>query len=659
MQLDQLGTFSRTHRNGELRLDHAGQTVRLLGWARKVRDMGSLFFLDLRDRWGIVQLSLDTTNADPALLEKARSIRSEFVLGAEGVVVERESKNPNLPTGAIEVKLTKLLILNTAATPPIPVEDQAEGQNANEDLRLKYRFLDLRRASLQRNLLLRSEIANVTRNHFREHDFIEFETPILTKSTPEGARDYLVPSRVHPNEFFALPQSPQLFKQLLQVSGFERYVQICRCFRDEDLRADRQPEFTQVDVEMSFVRQEDVQGVIEPLMEKVSALVGREVKGPFPRLAYQDAMEWYGSDKPDVRYDLKLQDVTSVFAQSAFNLFRAAADTNGQRRVRAIWVPGEAAGTTSRKQLDELQEVAKQLGGGGLPYAKWGKDGLSSSFKKFLEGDAEAQLKAALGATGEGLAVFAVGTDAQTSKVLGELRQRLARTFGLVDESKFAFLWVVDFPLLEWSEEAERFVACHHPFTSPHPEDMDLLETDPGKCRAVAYDLVLNGYEVGGGSIRIHDAQTQSRMFRALGIGETEARSKFGFLLDALAFGAPPMGGLALGLDRLAMLMAGADNIREVIAFPKTAQARCLMTDAPSEVDARQLKELHLLQEKPQTYKVGAVFFESAEGHNPELRGQAFQQLGLTPRQTQGLVTLDNQGTILDAHTLSGPTFEF
>ncbi|HJV23657.1 MAG TPA: aspartate--tRNA ligase [Holophagaceae bacterium] len=658
MQLDQLGTFSRTHRNGELRLDHVGQTVRLLGWARKVRDMGSLFFLDLRDRWGIVQLRLDISDADPALVEKARSIRSEFVLGAEGVVVERESKNPNLPTGAVEVKLTKLLIFNSAATPPIPVEDH-EGQGANEDLRLKYRFLDLRRASLQRNLILRSEIANVTRNHFREADFIEFETPILTKSTPEGARDYLVPSRVHPHEFFALPQSPQLFKQLLQVSGFERYIQICRCFRDEDLRADRQPEFTQVDVEMSFVRQEDVQGVIEPLMEKVSKLVGREVKGPFPRLPYADAMEWYGSDKPDVRYDLKLQDVTAVFAASTFNLFRAAADTKGQRRVRAVWVPGEAAGAYSRKQLDELGEVAKQLGAGGLPYAKWGKDGLSSSFKKFLEGDAEAQLKAALGATGEGLAVFAVGTDAQTSKILGELRQRLARTFGLVDETKFAFLWVVDFPLLEWSGEAERFVACHHPFTSPHPEDMDLLERDPGKCRAVAYDLVLNGYEVGGGSIRIHDAQTQSRMFRALGIGEEEARAKFGFLLDALAFGAPPMGGLALGLDRLAMLMAGADNIREVIAFPKTAQARCLMTDAPSEVDARQLKELHLLQEKPQTYKVGAVFFESAEGHNPELRGQAFQQLGLTPRQTQGLVTLDNQGTILDAQTLSGPTFEF
>ncbi len=659
MQLDPLGTFSRTHRNGELRLDHAGKTVRLMGWARKVRDMGSLLFLDLRDRWGIVQLRLDITDADPALVEKARTIRSEFVLGAEGIVVERESKNPNLATGDVEVKLTKLLIFNTAQTPPIPVEDH-EGQTANEDLRLQYRFLDLRRAALQKNLYLRSEVANITRNHFREHEFIEVETPILTKSTPEGARDYLVPSRVHAGEFFALPQSPQLFKQLLQVSGFERYVQICRCFRDEDLRADRQPEFTQVDVEMSFVRQEDVQGVIEPLMVKLAKVVGKDVSGLFPRLAYKDAMEWYGSDKPDVRYDLKLQDATSLFANSGFNLFRAAADSNGQRRVRAIWVPGEAAGAYSRKQLDELQEVAKQLGAGGLPYAKWGKDGLSSSFKKFLEGDAEAQLKAHLGASGEGLAIFAVGTDAQTSKVLGELRQRMARAFKMVDESKFAFLWVVDFPLLEWSEEHERFVACHHPFTSPHPEDMDLLETDPGACRAVAYDLVLNGYEVGGGSIRIHDTLTQTRMFRALGIGEEEARAKFGFLLDALSYGAPPMGGLALGLDRLVMLLAGADNIREVIAFPKTAQARCLMTDAPSPVDARQLKELHLLKETPQTYRVGAVFFESAEGGNPELRGQALQQLGqLTPKQAQGLVTLDNQGQILEAQTLSGPTFDF
>jgi len=672
MRLDRLGDFQRTHRNGDLRLDQAGQTVRLLGWCRRVRNLGSLVFLDLRDRWGLVQLVANEETADPELLAKLKAVRSEFVLAAEGVVAERESKNPNMATGDIEIRLTGLRILNTAAPLPFPLEDEGVG----EDLRLTYRFLDLRREQLQRNMILRSEVANLTRNHFRELDFIEFETPILTKSTPEGARDYLVPSRVHPGEFFALPQSPQLFKQLLQVSGFERYVQICRCFRDEDLRADRQPEFTQVDVEMSFVRQEDVQGVIEPLMVKLAQVVGKEVTAPFPRLPYRDAMEWYGSDKPDLRCGVKIQDVTPLFAASAFNLFRAAADSQGQRRVRALFFPGEAAGSLSRKQLDALQEQAKQMGAGGLPYAKWGKDGLSSSFKKFLEPSEEAALRQGLSAVGEGLAIFAVGTDAQTSKVLGDLRTKIATDLAAVekdpalsklfmDKDAYAFLWVVDFPLLEWSEEAQRFIACHHPFTSPHPEDMDLLETDPGRCRAVAYDLVLNGFEVGGGSIRIHDAETQSRMFRTIGIGEEEARAKFGFLLDALAYGAPPHGGLALGLDRLVMLLAGVDNIREVIAFPKTAQARCLMTDAPSPVDERQLRELHLKQDAKQTYRVGAVFFESAEGgvdaaKRGELRGQALQQIGqMTPRQAQGLVTLDAQGQILDAQTLSGPTFEF
>ena len=660
MRLDRLGDFQRTHRNGDLRLDHAGQTVRLVGWCRRVRNLGSLVFLDLRDRWGVVQLVANEETAAPDLLAKLKAVRSEFVLAAEGVVAERESKNPNLPTGDVEVRLTALRILNTAAPLPFPLEDEGVG----EDLRLTYRFLDLRREQLQRNLVLRSEVANLTRNHFRELDFIEFETPILTKSTPEGARDYLVPSRVHPGEFFALPQSPQLFKQLLQVSGFERYVQICRCFRDEDLRADRQPEFTQVDVEMSFVRPEDVQGVIEPLMVKLANLIGKRVTVPFPRLPYRDAMEWYGSDKPDLRCPLKIRDVTPLFAQSGFNLFRAAAESQSQRRVRALFFPGEAPGSLSRKQLDELQEEAKRLGAGGLPYVKWGKDGLASSFKKFLEPADEAALRQRMGITGEGLAVFAVGTDAQTSRVLGELRIRLAKQFGMIDEAKFAFLWVVDFPLLEWSEgepgEPGRFVACHHPFTSPHPADLELLDTDPGKCRALAYDLVLNGFEVGGGSIRIHDAETQNRMFRAIGIGEAEARAKFGFLLDALSYGAPPHGGLALGLDRLVMLLAGVDNIREVIAFPKTAQARCLMTNAPSPVDERQLRELHLVQEAHQTYRVGAVFFESAEGGTPEVRGQALQQLSqMTPRQAQGLVTLDAQGQILDAHTLSGPTFDF
>ena len=590
MKLDPLGSFQRTHRNGQLRLADAGQTVRLLGWCKRIRNLGSLVFLDLRDRWGVVQLVANETEVAPELLARLKAVRAEFVLGAEGVVAEREQKNPNLPTGEVEVRLTRLLILNTAQTPPIPLDDGTEA--ANEDLRLKYRFLDLRRESLQRALVLRSEAANTIRDYFRRNDFIEVETPILGKSTPEGARDYLVPSRVHNGQFYALPQSPQLYKQLLQVAGFERYIQLCRCFRDEDLRADRQPEFTQVDVEMSFVRPEDVQGMMEPLLVELAALAGKTVQAPFPRLAYRDAMEWYGSDKPDTRCAVRIQDVTAAFAQSEFGLFRSAADSQGSLRVRALFFAGEQAAAFSRKQLDELQDAAKHLGAGGLPYAKWGKDGLSSSFRKFLDPAQEAALKQALGAEGEGLAVFAVGSSALTSKVLGDIRLRLARALGLIDEGRFEFLWVVDFPLLEWSEEDGRFAACHHPFTSPHPDDLDKLETDPGACRALAYDVILNGYELGGGSIRIHDAEIQARMFKVLGHEPEDAREKFGFLLDALSFGAPPHGGIALGMDRLAMLLVGVDNIREVIAFPKTAQARCLMTGAPTPVPARQLKDL-------------------------------------------------------------------
>jgi aspartyl-tRNA synthetase len=591
MKLDPLGDFQRTHRNGQLNLEQVGQAVRLLGWCKRIRNLGSLVFLDLRDRWGVVQLVANETEVQPDLLARLKAVRSEFVLGAEGVVAEREQKNPNLPTGDIEVRLTRLLILNTAQTPPIPLD---EGTEANEDLRLKYRYLDLRRESLQRALVLRSEVAGLVRNYFRRNDFVEVETPILGKSTPEGARDYLVPSRPHPGQFYALPQSPQLYKQLLQVAGFERYMQICRCFRDEDNRADRQPEFTQVDVEMSFVRPEDVQGMLEPLLVELAALAGREVHAPFPRLAYRDAMEWYGSDKPDTRCTVRIQDVTAPFAESGFGLFREAAASGGSRRVRALFFPGEQAASFSRKQLDELQDAARHLGAGGLPYAKWGKDGLSSSFKKFLEPAAEAALRQALGAAGDGLAVFAVGTSQETSKVLGELRLRLARALGLIDESRFEFIWVVDFPLLEWSEEHGRFVACHHPFTGPHPDDLDKLETDPAGCRAQAYDIVLNGFELGGGSIRIHDAGVQARLFKAIGLGEVEAREQFGFLLDALSYGAPPHGGIALGLDRLVMLLVGAGNIREVIAFPKTAQARCLMTNAPAPVHDRQLAELRV-----------------------------------------------------------------
>jgi aspartyl-tRNA synthetase len=596
MQLDRLGDFRRTHRNGELRMGHVGQTVKLLGWCRKARNLGSLVFIDIRDRWGVAQLVADENEADPELLAKLKALRSEYVIGAEGVVNERESKNPNMPTGDVEIRLTGLKIFNSAQTPPIPVEDS--NQEANEDLRLKYRFLDLRREKLQRNLFLRSEAANITRAYFRKNDFIEFETPILGRSTPEGARDYLVPSRVHQGEFFALPQSPQIYKQLFQISGFERYVQICRCFRDEDLRADRQPEFTQIDVEMSFVRPDDVQAIIEGLMAELVPLTGKAATAPFLRLSYKDAMEWYGSDKPDLRCSLKIQDATNVFANSEFGLFRTAADSGGNNRVRGIFFPGEKAGGLSRKQLDEHQEQAKHLGAGGLPYLKWGSDGFSGSFKKYVTPEIEAELKKVFSADSEGLAIFAVGNDAQTSKVLGDLRLRLAKQLGMINEDRFEFLWVVDFPLLQWDEEGQRFEACHHPFTSPHPDDVGMLATDPRACRALAYDLVLNGFEVGGGSIRIHDSQTQSMMFSAIGIGETEAREKFGFLLDALSYGAPPHGGIALGLDRLVMLLAGVNNIREVIAFPKTAQARCLMTDAPNAVDEKQLKELGLVGKK-------------------------------------------------------------
>ncbi|MDR1840365.1 MAG: aspartate--tRNA ligase [Holophagales bacterium] len=657
MRLDKLGDFQRTHRNGDLRLDDVGQHVRLLGWCRRARNLGSLIFIDIRDRWGVTQLVADETQASPTLLARLRALRGEYVIGAEGIVTERESINPNMPTGDIEIRLIDLKIFNTAQTPPIPVEDA--GQEANEDLRLKYRFLDLRREKLQRNMALRSEVANVTRAYFRKNDFIEFETPVLGRSTPEGARDYLVPSRVHPGEFFALPQSPQLYKQLLQVSGFERYIQICRCFRDEDLRADRQPEFTQIDVEMSFARQSDIQVMIEGLMVELAALARRTAAAPFPRLSYSDAMEWYGSDKPDLRCKIKIQDITARFASSEFNLFRAAAESGGQRRVRGVFFPGEKAGNASRKQLDAYQEQAKRLGAGGLPYIRWGSEGLSSSFKKFLTPELEAALKQAFlpaewQAAGEpshealGLLIFSVGADDQTSRVLGDMRVRLAGDFGLIEKDRFEFLWVVDFPLFQWDEESNRFVACHHPFTSPHPSDMELLGVNPGACRAQAYDLVLNGYEVGGGSIRIHDAQTQSQMFRAIGIGEAEAREKFGFLLDALSYGAPPHGGIALGMDRLVMLLAGVDNIREVIAFPKTAQARCLMTEAPNTVDQRQLAELKIQSVRPQEYRAGVMFFETVPD---ELQAPIQAMRRLAEGRPSAMSTLNLEGEVVHVET--------
>ncbi len=650
--------MQRSHRNGELTRIHVGETVHLLGWARRVRNLGSLIFIDLRDRWGLIQLTADTTVVSPGLLNTLKTIRSEFVLSVKGTVELRNSPNEGIATGEIEVRILDLNILNTSLTPPIPIEDIDEP--AGEELRLKYRYLDLRKNSLQKNLWLRSEMSHVIRDHFRQNDFFEVETPILTKSTPEGARDYLVPSRVHSGEFFALPQSPQLFKQLLQVSGFERYFQICRCFRDEDLRADRQPEFTQVDVEMSFITQEDIQDLISNLMVRLSSMVGRTINKPIPRLTYQDAMEFYGSDKPDLRFDNRIKDVSAFFNRSEFKIFRNAADSDGQRRVRALGFSGPIAGNLSRKQIDDLERDAKHLGAGGLPYIKWGKDGLSSSFKKFISEEETRKICTALGIIDEGIILFAVGPDSLTSKVLGELRNICGKQFGLIDSSVFSFVWITDFPLFEWNDDSLRWMAVHHPFTSPHPDDLYMIEDRPGECRALAYDLVLNGFEIGGGSIRIHSTELQSRIFKLLGISEAEAQDKFGFLLEALGYGAPPMGGIALGLDRMVMLFSGESSIREVIAFPKTAQARCLMTSAPSFVDLRQLTDLGLLKENKQTFRVGAVFFES-QASSPALRralGQRIQEI--TSTQTQGLISFDSKGRLIDSKTIQdGPFFEF
>lgn len=590
MKIDILGNFKRTHHNGELNINYVGHSVKLVGWCKRVRNLGSLFFIDLKDRWGVVQLVANESKMSDDLLRKLKNIRSEFVLGVEGTVCERKQKNQNMLTGEIEIYINNLFIFNTSHTSPIPLED---GIEANEDLRLKYRFLDLRRTSLQKNIILRSKIAHTIRNYFNENNFVEIETPILGKSTPEGARDYLVPSRLNNGQFYALPQSPQIYKQLLQISGFERYFQICRCFRDEDLRADRQPEFTQVDVEMSFVSQNDIQSIIEQLLVKLTSLVGKKIITPFPKISYQKAMELYGSDKPDTRCSITIQDVTKVFANSEYEEFQSAANNKNQK-IRALFFPGIDSASLTRKQLDELQDLAKHLGANNLPYIKWHKDGLSSNFKKFLSQKEELELKKIFKDHHYGLAVFSAGNFKQTSKILGEIRIKLAKQLNLIDESILEFLWIVDFPLFEWDENSNRFMACHHPFTSPHIDDLYLLNSNPGACRAQAYDVILNGVELGGGSIRIHNSNLQANLFKIIGINEDEAKKQFGFLLDALTFGTPPHGGIALGLDRLTMLLAGANNIREVIAFPKTAQARCLMTNAPSEVNQQQLTDLSI-----------------------------------------------------------------
>ena len=579
-----LGNLYRTHTCGELRADHVGQEVVLLGWAHRVRDLGSLIFIDVRDRHGITQVV-----AREALAEAAKRVRGEFVIAVLGHVERRapEAVNPKIATGEVEVVAREIRVLSEAKTPAIPI---AEESGVTEDNRLRYRYLDLRRPHMQRNLTLRHRVLLAVRNYFDSQGFLEIETPILTRSTPEGARDYLVPSRVHPGEFFALPQSPQILKQILMISGMDRYFQIVKCFRDEDLRADRQPEFTQIDVEISFASREVVFGLIEPLIVAMFRVIGHEPALPFQRMSYAEAMSRYGSDKPDLRPGMPIEDLSDLFRESTFTPFREALSAGGA--VRGIAVPGAA--TVSRREIDEITEQAKQFGASGLIWARAPEGTPQSSALKAL---GEETVRAALqrgNAQPPDLLLLAAGEAEAVSKVLGQLRLSLAKKLGLLSPTDFRFLWVVDFPLLEWHEEEQRYFAMHHPFTSPLDEDVPRLEQDPASARAKAYDLVLNGTEIGGGSIRIHDQALQGRMFRLLGISDEEARTRFGFFLEALQYGTPPHGGIALGVDRLVMLLAGEQSIREVMAFPKTAQAVDLMAGAPSPVDERQLWELHL-----------------------------------------------------------------
>ncbi|AEV16554.1 Aspartyl-tRNA synthetase [Thermus sp. CCB_US3_UF1] len=573
----------RTHYAGSLRAEHAGEEVVLEGWVSRRRDLGGLIFLDLRDREGLVQL---VAHPESPAYPVAERVRSEWVVRAKGVVRLRPEANPRLATGQVEVALTSLEVLAEAKTPPFPLDPGWRGEEekeASEELRLKYRYLDLRRKRMQENLRLRHRVIKAIWDFLDREGFVQVETPFLTKSTPEGARDFLVPYRHQPGLFYALPQSPQLFKQMLMVAGLDRYFQIARCFRDEDLRADRQPDFTQMDLEMSFVEVEDVLSLNERLMAHVfREALGVELALPFPRLPYGEAMERYGSDKPDTRFGLELKEVGHLFRESAFAPFRQA------ERVKALVVPQ----ALSRKEIAELEEVAKRHGAGGLAWARVEEGGFSGSVAKFLDSIREALLEALGAKVGETL-LFVAGPWRKAAEALGQVRLRLAERLALPREG-FRFLWVVDFPLLEWDEERGAWTYMHHPFTHPHPEDLPLLDTEPGRVRALAYDLVLNGTEVGGGSIRIHDPHLQARMFRVLGIGEEEQREKFGFFLEALEYGAPPHGGIAWGLDRLLALMTGSPSIREVIAFPKNKEGKDPLTGAPSPVSEEQLRELGL-----------------------------------------------------------------
>ncbi|MCW1927033.1 aspartate--tRNA ligase [Bhargavaea beijingensis] len=580
--------MKRTNYCGEVTDAQIGQKVVLKGWVQRRRDLGGLIFVDLRDRTGIVQVVFNPDFSGEAMKTGDR-LRNEFVVEVRGTVIGREENqvNPNLQTGRIEVQAEEIDIINEAKNPPFVIED---ANHVGEETRLKYRYLDLRRPEMYRTFKMRSDIMKTVRNFLDDNGFMEVETPYLTKSTPEGARDYLVPSRVHDGEFYALPQSPQLFKQLLMVSGFDKYYQIVRCFRDEDLRADRQPEFTQIDMEMSFVEMEDVIELNETLMQKVMRDVkGVEVPVPFQRMTYDEAMARYGSDKPDVRFGLELQDVSEVVADSSFKVFAGAVSSGGQ--VKAINAKG-AAGDYSRKDIDALGEFAGRYGAKGLAWMKVEEDGLKGPIAKFFEGETAERLKAALEAEPGDLLLFVADKKQVVADALGALRLKLGKERGLIDESRYAFLWVTDWPLFEYDEEEGRYYAAHHPFTMPVREDIEMLGTEPQEVRAMAYDMVLNGFELGGGSLRIYERDIQEKMFKALGFTEDEAKAQFGFLLDAFDYGTPPHGGIAFGLDRLAMLLAGATSLRDVIAFPKTASASDLMVEAPSGVSDAQLREL-------------------------------------------------------------------
>jgi aspartyl-tRNA synthetase len=581
---ESLGELTRTHTCGALRAGDVGADVVLLGWVHRVRDLGGVTFIDIRDRAGVSQV---VVRENEALASVAKKLRSEFVVGVRGGVQRRspDTVNSKLETGEVEVLARDIRILNEAKTPPFQI---AEESPVSEDVRLKYRYLDLRRSRLQHNIGLRHRVTMAVRKYFDTHGFWEIETPILAKSTPEGARDFLVPSRVHPGEFYALPQSPQIFKQILMISGMDRYFQIVRCFRDEDQRADRQLEFTQIDVEMSFARPESVYGLIEPLMQDVFKEIGRQVKTPIRRMPYSEAIARYGSDKPDLRFGLEIADLSDVFREAEFRVFKQIVADGGA--VRGFAVPGGNA--WSRSQIDLLVDQAKQMGFSGLIWVRPGEPPLSS-VKALTEGTLRGALAGARAATDD-LLLMAAGPADDTSKLLGQLRLAIAKKENLLDPEKFEFLWVTEFPLLEYHEEDGRWYSMHHPFTSPLDEDVDKLEETPGAVRAKAYDLVLNGSEIGGGSVRIHDAALQARMFKRLGISDEEARDRFGFFLEALEYGTPPHGGIALGVDRIVAILAGESSIREVIAFPKTANALDLMAGAPSPVDAKQLRELHL-----------------------------------------------------------------